>query len=160
MAQVDHISHVCLSSRNQTTSTLVLAEVMQQMRATQTRLEPFLQQYYDILHNEPTFAENVKTPTRRLFFCYRIQSIIICISFQETTARENAQRVFDRVSEALHYLSHAQHAVSDLMLDLTLPTPRHLCCRPILVEQSAFVSSGFTLPTVSFVMGAAAQCDT
>ena len=55
-------------------------------------------------------------------------------------ATAEAQRLFKKVSEAMHFLSHAQHAMSDIMLDLTTPPPRQLRARPFVI-QSALVQS-------------------
>lgn len=41
------------------TGTRIFAEVIEQMSNVQNRLNPFIEQFYDLLQNEPTFAENV-----------------------------------------------------------------------------------------------------
>lgn len=56
------------------TGTPVLASVIDQLRTVQNRLNPFIEQYYDLLQNEPTFEEDVcrflKTQANSLMFSF------------------------------------------------------------------------------------------
>ncbi|XP_076227619.1 uncharacterized protein LOC143174990 isoform X2 [Nomia melanderi] len=55
---------------------------------------------------------------------------------------EESQRIVDGVSEGLHYISHACHALSDIIVDMGQQPPRNLRCRPIIIQQSAILQPG------------------
>jgi len=54
------------------------------------------------------------------------------------------QAYFNNYSSCLHYLSHAQHAMSDIMVNFSRPPPRQLRARPFVIQsvvQSAVLQS-------------------
>lgn len=55
------------------------------------------------------------------------------------------QTMISRVSEVMHFLGHAYHSLSDIILKVRTPPPRALLCRPILIQQSAVVQTGFPI---------------
>ena len=58
--------------------------------------------------------------------------------FQSRTVN-GSQRLFNRVTEVMHYISHAYHAVSDIMVDFSRPPPRELRAQPFVISQPALV---------------------
>ena len=50
------------------------------------------------------------------------------------------QRYCNLVSEAMHYVSHAYHSISDMMVNCNSPPPRHLHAppapRPTIIQQA------------------------
>lgn len=53
--------------------------------------------------------------------------------------------MFNQVSELMHLLAHAYHALSDIMCDLSQPPPRVLRCRPVLIQHSAVLQTGIPI---------------
>jgi len=54
------------------------------------------------------------------------------------------QTYYNSYSSCLHYLAHAQHAMSDIMVNLSRPPPRQLRARPFVIQsvvQSAVLQS-------------------
>lgn len=94
-----------------------LASVLDDLQTLQTRFQPHLVRYQELLRSDPNFQGNVEEQT-------------------------NAQTLFNHVSSVLHYISHAYHAVSDIMMDMSQAPPRVLRSRPLLMQQPAVLQAG------------------
>jgi len=58
------------------------------------------------------------------------------------------QQYFERYSSCMHYMSHAQHAMSDIMLNFNRPPPRQLRARPFVI-QSVLQSAVMSVPVMT-----------
>lgn len=76
-----------------------VADVLQEVLEVNQRLQPFLVRYQTLTRNDPQ------------------------LSGEELT---EAQQMCNLVGEILHAISHCYHSLSDLMIDLSQPPPRHL----------------------------------
>ncbi|XP_074038258.1 large proline-rich protein bag6-A isoform X3 [Leptinotarsa decemlineata] len=93
-----------------------MASLLTMLGQLQTRFAPFLQQYQNFMVEDPEMSnENLQRQT---------------------------QTILNRVSEVMHYLGHAYHSLSDIIIRVRTPPPRPLLCRPILIQHSAVVQTG------------------
>lgn len=53
--------------------------------------------------------------------------------------------MLNRVSEVMHFFSHAYHSLSDIIVRVRTPPSRPLLCRPILIQHSAVVQTGIPI---------------
>lgn len=54
-------------------------------------------------------------------------------NYSDTAERDRDQQLFNKVSRITHYLSHAQHAMSDILLNLSRDPPRQLRARLFII---------------------------
>ncbi|XP_015436715.1 PREDICTED: large proline-rich protein BAG6 [Dufourea novaeangliae] len=95
-----------------------MAELLEQLMNTQDSLRPFLERYRALMLADRALPQG-----------------------SGPGSVEESQRIVDGVSESLHYLSHACHALSDIIVDMGQQPPRNLRCRPIIIQQSAIMHS-------------------
>ncbi|GJQ76871.1 hypothetical protein Trydic_g15077 [Trypoxylus dichotomus] len=98
--------------------TTEMADLLDTLLRLQIRLAPFLEQYQNFMRQDPS------TPG---------------VDVRKT------QAMINRVSEILHFLGHAYHSLSDIIVRVRTPPPRPLLCRPILIQHSAVVQTGFPI---------------
>ncbi|CAH1179566.1 unnamed protein product [Phaedon cochleariae] len=95
-----------------------MAALLTMLGQLQSRFAPFLEQYQNFMRDDPEVpAEN----------------------------QRQTQTMLNRVSEVLHFLGHAYHSLSDIIIRVRTPPPRPLLCRPILIQHSAVVQTGIPI---------------
>ncbi|XP_069694192.1 large proline-rich protein BAG6 isoform X2 [Periplaneta americana] len=104
-----------------------MASLLDDLNRVTERMQPFLQQYHQLMRDDPVFEA-------------------------DSPALQDAQRVFNSVSEVMHFLSHAYHAMSDIMCEFSCPPPRNLRCRPVLIQHSAVLQAGIPIQAQINVM--------
>lgn len=58
---------------------------------------------------------------------------------------EEAQRIFNLVSETMHLLGHTYHGLSDLSVGLTRPPPRSVGVRSLVLQPAAVLQTGIPI---------------
>ncbi|XP_076663872.1 large proline-rich protein BAG6 isoform X3 [Andrena cerasifolii] len=99
-----------------------MAELLERLLNTQDRLRPYIERYRVLMLADPSLP----------------------VAAGPEGVDEN-QRIVDGVSECLHYVSHACHALSDIIVDMGQQPPRNLRCRPIVIQHSAVMHSGIPI---------------
>ncbi|XP_048262661.1 large proline-rich protein BAG6 isoform X4 [Bombus terrestris] len=97
-----------------------LAELLDLLIDTQSRLRPHTERYCKLMRDDPSLHPG----ERRI---------------------EETQTFVNGVSECLHYMSHACHALSDIIVDMSQQPPRNLRCRPIIIQHSAILQPGIPI---------------
>lgn len=95
-----------------------MADLLTLLGQLQTRFAPFLATYQNFMRTDPEVAP------------YQFRS---------------TQLMVNRVSEVMHFLSHAYHSLSDIIVRVRTQPPRALLCRPILIQHSAVVQTGIPI---------------
>lgn len=95
-----------------------MADLLDTLSRLQVRFAPFLEQYQNFMRQDPTI---------------------------QTEDARKMQMMMNRVSEILHFLGHAYHSLSDIIVRVRTPPPRPLLCRPILIQHSAVLQTGFPI---------------
>lgn len=114
------------NSNEEIPRTTVLADLLDELNRVNQRLLPYMQQYHTLMRQYP--------------------------NPEESNMIEESQRVFGSVSEVMHFLSHAYHALSDIMCDFSQPSLRALRCRPVLIQHSAVLQAGIPIQAQINVM--------
>lgn len=104
-------------------STLEMARLLDELNKIQERLRPFMQRYHTFMAEDPALEGE---------------------EGNQDNIRQT-QTVINRVSEIMHLLGHAYHSLSDVMVQVNTPPPRPLLCRPILIQHSAVLQAGIPI---------------
>lgn len=95
-----------------------MATLLTTLNQLQARFAPFLARYQYFMQDDPQVAPDDLRETRLML---------------------------NRVSKVLHYLGHAYHSLSDIIIDVDQPPPRLLLCRPILIQPPTLVQAGIPI---------------
>lgn len=110
-----------------------LGEVLNEVHEINRRFQPFLERYQQLLLDDPELSAQVsnKLYSKHVLF-YHVNSIALNLQISLTLMRyflqelqENTQ-LCNLVGEISHAIGHCYHNLSDLMIDLNQPRPRHL----------------------------------
>ncbi|XP_047737282.1 large proline-rich protein BAG6 isoform X2 [Hyalella azteca] len=130
-----------------------MANLLTLYRNTQRTFEPYLNRYIAIMEADAAYPDAASTApadsgTTRA--PGSADEATTSGTSGSASGRAPASSMEDqwfiwRVSEVMHLMSHAMHGISDILVDLRQPPPRHMRARPIIIHQPALLQAEFNV---------------